>query len=71
MEIGTSSKATSASPPIFGFKPKKQHVVTTKLVSPLRGGTCLEFIPLRVQTFIVHVDVTSGPIEGSVEFVKD
>jgi hypothetical protein len=31
----------------------------------------LEIIPLHVQTFIVHVKVIGGPIEGSIEFVKD
>jgi hypothetical protein len=29
MEIGTSSRAVGASPPNFGSKPNKQHVVTT------------------------------------------
>jgi hypothetical protein len=41
MEIKTSSKAL-ATPSMV------QHVATTKLVSPLRGGTCLEIIPLLV-----------------------
>jgi len=31
----------------------------TKLVNPLRGGTCLEIIPLHVQTYIMHVPVTT------------
>jgi uncharacterized membrane protein len=42
--------------------------LVTKLVSPLRGGTCLEIIPLHVQTFIIHVPVTivvSQLVEGN------
>jgi hypothetical protein len=32
-----------------------QLVAITKLVGPLRGGTCLEIIPFLVQTFTIHV----------------
>ncbi len=33
--------------------------LVTKLVSPLRGGTCSEIIPLLVHTFIIHVSVNT------------
>jgi hypothetical protein len=39
-----------------------------KLVSPLRGGTCLKIIPLHIQTFTIHIPVTiivNQPVEGS------
>jgi hypothetical protein len=41
---------------------------TTKLVSPLRGGTSLEFISLPVWTFTILILVTTianQPLEGS------
>jgi hypothetical protein len=41
VEIGTSNR-TLVTP--FMVQP----VATTKLVNPLRGGTCLEIIPLHV-----------------------
>jgi len=50
-----------------------QHVATIKLVSPLRGGTCLEIIPLHVQTFTIPIQVTTVTIEhvkGNEKFVK-
>jgi hypothetical protein len=40
----------------------------TKPVSPLRGGTSLEIIPLHVQTFTISVPliaIVSQPMEGS------
>jgi hypothetical protein len=40
----------------------------TKPISPLRGGIGLEFMPLLVQTFNIHVIVTTivrQPMEGS------
>jgi hypothetical protein len=43
----------------------------TKPVSPLEGGTSLEIIPLHVQTFIIHVQITivvSQHVEGSERF---
>ncbi len=51
-----------------------QPIVTTKLVSPLRGGTCFKIIPLHVQTFIVLVQVTTivvELVEGSVKSIMD
>jgi hypothetical protein len=44
VEIGTSSR-TPTTPFVV------QHVAITKHVSPLRGGTSLEIIPLHVQFF--------------------
>ncbi len=40
----------------------------TKLISPLKGGIGLEIIPLLVQTFIIHVPITTvvnQPMESS------
>jgi hypothetical protein len=48
VEIGTSSR-TLVTPSMV------QPVATTKLVNPLRGGTCLEIIPLHVQIFSILV----------------
>ncbi len=48
VEIRTSSR-TLTTPTIV------QPVVVVKPVNPLRGGTCLEIISLRVQTFTIHV----------------
>lgn len=53
MEIGTNSRAIGASPSIHGYEPKEQLIVTTKPISPFKGGTCLKIIPLHVQTFII------------------
>jgi hypothetical protein len=50
VEIGTSSRVP-ATP--FVVQP------VTKLVSPLRSGIGLEIITLLVQTFIIHVPVTT------------
>jgi hypothetical protein len=36
-----------------------QPIATTKLIILLRGGTCLEIIPLLVHIFIIHVQVTT------------
>jgi hypothetical protein len=51
-----------------------QPIVNTKLVSLLKGGTCLKLIPLHVQTFTVLVQVNTTivePVEGSVKSSKD
>jgi hypothetical protein len=64
VEIGTNSRV-----PTMPFMVQ----LVTKLVNPLRGGTCLEIIPLPVQTFIIHVLVTivvSQLVEGSERFNK-
>jgi len=56
--MGTSNKVL--------VTPYVLHVI--KLVSPLRGGTSLEIIPLHVQIFIILVLVTiivNEPVEGS------
>jgi hypothetical protein len=50
MEIGTNSRVPTT--------PFVVQLVTIP-ISPLRGGTCLEFIPLHVQTFIIFVLVTT------------
>jgi len=59
MEIGTNSIIPTIP---FMVQP------ITKLISPLRGGTCLEIIPLHVQTFTIHVLMTiivNQHVEGS------
>jgi hypothetical protein len=64
MEIGTNSKGLTTQ---FVVQP------VTKPVSPLRGETCLEIIPLHVQTFTILVPITSiinQPMEGSEIFNK-
>jgi hypothetical protein len=66
-EIGTSSKVR-----ITRFV--VQLVAITKLVSPLRGGTCLDIISLAIQTFTIHVQVatiTNEPMRGSEKYVKE
>ncbi len=67
MEIGTNSKAL-ATPSMV------QPVTTTKLVSPQRGGIGLEIIPLLVQSFSVHVQVTIATtklVDSSDKSVKE
>jgi hypothetical protein len=64
VKIGTSSKV-----------PTTPYVVqlVTKPISPLRGETCLEIIPLPIQTFIIPISMTtivSQPMEGSERFDK-
>ncbi len=56
VEIKTSTRTSSASF-AFGPNPKEQLVVITKLISPIRGGTCLEIIPLLVITLTIPVEV--------------
>jgi hypothetical protein len=59
VEIETNSKI-SATPSMVQL--------VTKPISPLRGGTSLEIIPLHVQTFIIPILVTtivSQLVEGS------
>ncbi len=46
VEIGTSSRVPST---LFVVQP----IAITKPISPLRGGTCLEVIPLPIQTFTI------------------
>ncbi len=51
-----------------------QLVAITKLVSPLRGGTCLNIISLPIQTFTIHVQVATiinEPMRGSEKHVKE
>jgi hypothetical protein len=65
VEIGISSKIPVTPSTV-------QHV--TKLVSPLRGGTNLEIIPLLVQTFTIHVLMTTivnQHVEGSEKIDKE
>jgi hypothetical protein len=56
MEIKTSTRTTSATSFTFGPNPREQHVIT-KPINPIRGGTCLEIIPLPVITLIILVEV--------------
>jgi hypothetical protein len=61
MKIGTSSKVLSTP----------YVLLVIKLVSPLRGGTSLEIIPLHVQIFIILVSITTivnQPVEGGERF---
>jgi hypothetical protein len=55
MEIKTNNRAIGASPSIHGYEQKEQHVITTKPINPLKGGTCFKIIPLHVQTFTILV----------------
>jgi hypothetical protein len=51
-----------------------QLVAITKLVSPLRGGTCLDIISLPIQFFTIHVEVatiTNEPMRGSEKYVTE
>jgi hypothetical protein len=64
VEIGTNSKVIAT--------PFMVQLVT-KLVSPLKGGTCLEIIPLHVQSFTIHAPITnfvSQHVEGIERFDK-
>ncbi len=67
VEIGTSSR-TPTTPSVV------QHVATTKLVNPQRGGTCSEFIPLHVQIFSVPIQViiaTTKLVDSSDKSVEE
>jgi hypothetical protein len=55
VEIGTNSRVLAT--------PSMVQLVT-KLVSPLKGGTRLEIIPLHVQTFTIHAPVTGYGVAG-------
>jgi hypothetical protein len=51
-----------------------QLVTITKPISPLRGGTSLEIIPLPIQNFTIHVQVatfTNELVKGSEKFIKE
>jgi hypothetical protein len=51
-----------------------QPIATTKPIGPLRGGIGLKIIPLHVQTFTIHVQVTTNTIElvrSKERFVKE
>jgi hypothetical protein len=64
VEIGTNSRVL-ATPSMV------QPVI--KLINPLKGGIGLEIIPLPVQTFIIHVPITtivSQPMESSERLDK-
>jgi hypothetical protein len=45
MEIGTNRRTTGATSSTFGLDLGGQPIVTTKPVSPIRGGISLEIIP--------------------------
>ncbi len=67
MEIKTNSRVPT-TPSIV------QHVSITKPISPLRGGTSLEIIPLLVQTFTIHVQVatvTNELVRDNERYVKE
>jgi len=67
MEIGTNIRAL-ATPFVV------QHVATTKPISPLKGGTCLEIIPLPIHIFTIHVQVitnTIKPMESNNKSIKE
>jgi hypothetical protein len=60
MEIGTSIKVP-ATP--FMVQP----IAITKPISPQKGGTCLEIIPLHVQV----ANVANEPMRSSESFDKE
>jgi len=66
MEIRTSTRAL-ATPFVV------QPVATTKPISPLRGGTCLEIIPLHVHIFTIHVQVPTitKHVESNDKYIKE
>jgi hypothetical protein len=64
MEIGTSNKVSTTPAMVQPI---------TKLVSPLRGGIGLKIIPLPIQSFTIHVQITivvNQPVEGNERFDK-
>jgi hypothetical protein len=66
MDIGTSSRLL-VTPFVV------QLVTITKPISPLRDGTCLEIIPLPIQTFTIPVQVTivtNELVKGNEKYVK-
>jgi hypothetical protein len=52
VEIETTSKIPTMPSVV-------QLVAITKLINPRRGGTCLEIIPLPIQTFTALVPITT------------
>ncbi len=57
-------KTIGATSSTFGSNKKQQPIVTTQLVSPVRGlRTCLKIIPLLVETIFIHVGVIVEPID--------
>ncbi len=51
-----------------------QHVAIIKLISPLKGGTCIEIIPLLVQIFFVPIDIIiaiTELVDNNDKFVKE
>jgi hypothetical protein len=67
VEIKTSSRILTTTFVV-------QLVASIKPISPLRGGTCLEIVPLHVQIFTIHVQVTivtTKLMKGGEKFVKE
>jgi hypothetical protein len=65
--IGTNSKALT-TPFVV------QHVAIIKLISPIKGGTCIEIIPLLVQIFFVPIDIIiaiTELVDNNDKFVKE
>jgi hypothetical protein len=62
VEIRTNTRATCAISFTFRSKQREQLVGTTKLINPIRGGTCLEIIPLHVIILVVLIEVISKPV---------
>jgi hypothetical protein len=70
MEIGTNTRTTSTTSSTFGLDLGGQPVVTTKLVSPIRGGISLEIIPLLVVTVAILVDTSSFVVNSILRALK-
>jgi hypothetical protein len=67
VEIGTSNR-TPTTPSLV------QHVATTKPINPLRGGTCLESIPLLFRFFFVPIQViiaTTKLVDSSDKSIQE
>jgi hypothetical protein len=69
MEIGASSST-------FGPNLGGQPIVTTKSISPIRGGTSLKIIPLPIVIVVVpievheHVDTSSFVVSNKLGTLK-
>jgi hypothetical protein len=70
MEIGTNARTTGATSSTFGPNLGRHLVVTTKPISPIRGGTSLEIIPLFVVTVAILVDTSSFVVNNIVRALK-
>jgi hypothetical protein len=70
LETGTNTRTIGAKSFTFGPNLGGQLVVTTKPVSPIRGGTSLEIIPLLVVTVTILVDTSSFVVNSIKRALK-